>query len=177
MSLYVAKGSPELEISSAELPSLLFEALDKIGERRHVLAVPPDLTRRDSRAGELTQHAYDYYGGRLEAVLPALGTHIAMSSVQLTSMFGKMPHELFRIHNWRADAETLGGSWDNVHSRAIGRQSKLRMAGAGESPDRTRRLRSCALAEDNGSKEKAQILSRLWGHFLPLRTRSQILTI
>jgi len=35
MSLYVAKGSPELEISSAELPSLLFEALDKIGERRH----------------------------------------------------------------------------------------------------------------------------------------------
>ena len=108
MSLYVAKGSPELEISSAELPSLLFEALDKIGERRHVLAVPPDLTRRDSRAGELAQHAYDYYGGRLEAVLPALGTHIAMSSVQLTSMFGKMPHELFRIHNWRADAETLG---------------------------------------------------------------------
>ena len=73
-----------------------------------MLAVPPDLTRRDSRPGELTQHAYDYYGGRLEAVLPALGTHIAMSSVQLTSMFGKMPHELFRIHNWRADAETLG---------------------------------------------------------------------
>ena len=108
MSLYVAKGSPELEISSAELPSLLFEALDKIGERRHVLAVPPDLTRRDSRAGELTQHAYDYCGGRLEAVLPALGTHAAMSRVQLTGMFGKMPHELFRIHNWRADAETLG---------------------------------------------------------------------
>ncbi len=108
MSLYVAKGSPELEISSAELPSLLFEALDKIGERRHVLAVPPDLTRRDSRASELTQHAYDYYGGRLEAVLPALGTHTAMSPVQLTSMFGKMPHELFRIHNWRADAERLG---------------------------------------------------------------------
>ena len=176
MSLYVAKGSPELEISSAELPSLLFEALDKIGERRHVLAVPPDLTRRDSRAGELTQHAYDYYGGRLEAVLPALGTHIAMSSVQLTSMFGKMPHELFRIQLARRRRDAWG-SWDNVHSRAIGRQSKLRMAGAGESPDRTRRLRSCALAEDNGSKEKAQILSRLWGHFLPLRTRSQILTI
>ena len=72
MSLYVAKGSPELEISSAELPSLLFEALDKIGERLHVLAVPPDLTRRDSRAGELAQHAYDYYGGRLEAVPASL---------------------------------------------------------------------------------------------------------
>src|SRR5437667_424916 len=93
------KAVPSWKFSSAELPSLLFEALDKIGERRHVLAVPPDPTRRDSRAGELTQHAYDYYGGRLEAVLPALSTHIAMSSVQLTSMFGKMPHELFRIHN------------------------------------------------------------------------------
>lgn len=108
MSLYAAKGGPELEISSAELRSLLFEALSKLGERRHVIAVPPDLTRRESCTGELTRYAYDYYGSRLEAVLPALGTHAAMSPAQLTSMFGKMPHELFRIHNWRTDAETLG---------------------------------------------------------------------
>jgi nickel-dependent lactate racemase len=108
MSLYVAKGSPDLKISSTELQSLLFEALGKLGERRHVLAVPPDVTRRDSRTGELTGYAYDYYGSRLEAVLPALGTHAAMSPTQLTSMFGKIPHELFRIHNWRTDAETLG---------------------------------------------------------------------
>lgn len=91
MSLYVAKGSPDLEISSTELRSLLFEALGKLGGRRHVLAVPPDLTRRDSRAGELTHYAHDYYGSRLEAVPPALGTHAAMSPTQLTSMFGKMP--------------------------------------------------------------------------------------
>jgi nickel-dependent lactate racemase len=108
MSLYVAKGNPGLEISSAELRSLLFEALGKLGDRRHVIAVPPDLTRRESCAGELTRYAYDYYGTRLEAILPALGTHAAMSPAQLTSMFGKMPHELFRIHNWRTDAETLG---------------------------------------------------------------------
>jgi len=56
MSLCVAKGSPELEISSAELQSL-FAALGKLGERRHVLAVPPDLTRRDSRAGDLARYA------------------------------------------------------------------------------------------------------------------------
>jgi hypothetical protein len=108
MSLYLAKGSPETEIPSTELKSLLFEALGKLGERRHVIAVPPDLTRRDSRAGELTHYTYEYYGKRLEAVLPALGTHTAMSPAQLTSMFGKMPHELFRIHNWRTDAELLG---------------------------------------------------------------------
>jgi hypothetical protein len=68
MSLPVAKGSPDLEISSTELQSLLFEALAELGERRHALAVPPDLTRRDSRTGELTRYAYDYYGSRLEAV-------------------------------------------------------------------------------------------------------------
>jgi nickel-dependent lactate racemase len=108
MSLYLARGSPDLEISSAELQSLLFEALGKFAERRHVLAVPPDLTRKESRAGELTRYAYDFYRDRLEAVLPALGTHAAMSPSQLTTMFGKMPHALFRIHNWRTDAETLG---------------------------------------------------------------------
>jgi hypothetical protein len=47
MSLYVAKGSPDLEISSTELQSLLFEVLAELGERRHALAVPPDLARRD----------------------------------------------------------------------------------------------------------------------------------
>ena len=35
MSLYVAKGSPDLEISSTELQSLLFEASAELGERRH----------------------------------------------------------------------------------------------------------------------------------------------
>jgi len=108
MSLYVAKGGPGLEICLAEMQSLLFEALGKLGERRHVLAVPPDLTRRESRAGELTRYAYEYYGSRLEAILPALGTHAAMSHTQLTSMFGKVPYELFRVHNWRTDTETLG---------------------------------------------------------------------
>lgn len=44
-------------MSSTELQSLLFEALAELGERRHALAVPPDLARRDSRTGELTRYA------------------------------------------------------------------------------------------------------------------------
>jgi YD repeat-containing protein len=52
------------------LQSLLFEALAELGERRHALAVPPDLARTDSRTGELTRYAYDYYGSRLEAISP-----------------------------------------------------------------------------------------------------------
>ena len=45
MSLYVAKGSPDLEISSTELQSLLFEALAELGERRNALAVRRDPAR------------------------------------------------------------------------------------------------------------------------------------
>ena len=108
MSLYVAKGSPDVEISDDELKSLLFQALDAIGPRRRVLAVPPDQTRIHSRAGELTRYAWQYYGEHLEAILPALGTHTAMSSRQLTRMYGAIPQDLFRVHNWRTDVETLG---------------------------------------------------------------------
>lgn len=108
MSLYIASGSANAEISSQELKELLFEALRKVGERRRVLAVPPDQTRRESRAGELTRYVYEYYGDRLQAVLPALGTHTAMIPEQLSSMFGEMPRELFCAHNWRTDTETLG---------------------------------------------------------------------
>jgi nickel-dependent lactate racemase len=122
MSVYVAKGNPQQEISSPEMQSLLFEALGKLGERRHVLAVPPDRTRRESRAGELTRYCYDYFGKRLEAILPALGTHAAMSPAQLTSMYGAIPHDLFRIHNWRNDTETLGEiSATFIHEQSEGK--------------------------------------------------------
>ena len=108
MSLYLGVGSPETALSSEELKSLLFEALAKLGERSRVLAVPPDQTRLYSRAGELTQYVYAYYGERLKAVLPALGTHSVMTEAQLRRMFGETPLELFHTHNWRTDITTLG---------------------------------------------------------------------
>ncbi|TCK73808.1 lactate racemase domain-containing protein [Acidipila rosea] len=108
MSLYLSTGTPETDLSSADLRALLTEAFGKIGERKRVLAIPPDQTRLHSRAGELTQIAYDHFGDRLKAVLPALGTHTAMSPSQLDRMYGSIPHELFHAHNWRTDITTLG---------------------------------------------------------------------
>ena len=108
MSLYVAQGGPDLALSFDELKALLYEALDKLGSRRRVLAVPPDQTRIHSHAGDLTSFIWEYYGAHLEAILPALGTHAAMTSRQLTRMYGGIPQELFRVHNWRTDVETLG---------------------------------------------------------------------
>jgi nickel-dependent lactate racemase len=87
---------------------MLFQALDALGARKRVLIVPPDQTRAHSRAGDLTRYAYEYYGDNLQAILPALGTHSAMSPSSLTHMFGDVPHSLFRVHNWRTDVETLG---------------------------------------------------------------------
>jgi nickel-dependent lactate racemase len=107
MSLYCATGSVESDLSQ-RLQALLAESLAKLEQRSRVLVVPPDLSRVHSRAGDLTRYAWEYYGNRLQAVLPALGTHSPMRSQQITQMFGAIPAELFRIHNWRTDVETLG---------------------------------------------------------------------
>jgi nickel-dependent lactate racemase len=108
MSLYCAIGSVDTDLTPQQLNDLLVEGLEKLGSRRKVLAVPPDQTRAHSRAGDLTRYAWQHYGDRLRAVLPALGTHAPMNSGQITAMFGDMPLELFKVHNWRTDIETLG---------------------------------------------------------------------
>ena len=108
MSLYCNVGSADTDLSGQQLNELLVENLDRLGPRKRVLVIPPDITRLHSHAGELTRYAWKYYGDRLAAILPALGTHAAMSAEQLTRMFGDVPQSLFHIHNWRTDIETIG---------------------------------------------------------------------
>src|SRR5512133_457582 len=108
MSLFFTAGSPTAELSSADLKEGLSQAFRTLGERRKVLALPPDFTRYHSRAGELTRYIWEYYGPRLTDVLPALGTHVAMSEGEIGNMFGDMPRELFRVHDWRGGLVTLG---------------------------------------------------------------------
>jgi nickel-dependent lactate racemase len=108
MSLYCDTGDVATDLSEQQLHDLLVESLAKLGKRNRVLVVPPDQSRVHSRAGDLTRYAWEYYGDQLQAVLPALGTHAAMNPEQLARMFGAMPTELFRVHNWRTDVETLG---------------------------------------------------------------------
>lgn len=108
MSLYCATGSPETELSAGELHDLLAKSLAKLGPRSRVLAVPPDITRFHSQAGLLTEFAWQFYGDRLQALLPALGTHAPMRPEQIAKMFGAVPQGLVRDHNWRTDVMTLG---------------------------------------------------------------------
>lgn len=101
-------GSERADLSSADLRTGLFEALRSLGERRRVLIVPPDATRFHSRAGELTRLAYEFYGDRVADILPALGTHEAMSALEIGRMYPGVPASLFRVHDWRRDAVTVG---------------------------------------------------------------------
>ncbi len=122
MSLYCSVGSPETALSAAQLQDLLSQALAQLGRPKKVLAVPPDQTRLHSRAGDLTSFAYQYYGEGLSTVLPALGTHNAMSPAQLTRMFPGVPHSLFHVHDWRNDIVTLGEvPAEFIHQQSEGR--------------------------------------------------------
>jgi len=106
--LFHEEGGTERVISSEELRQTVFAILEKLGPRQNVLAVPPDFTRFHSRAGEITRYVWEYYGDRLTAILPALGTHSPMTDAQIHEMFGDVPRRLFRDHDWRNDVVTLG---------------------------------------------------------------------
>lgn len=106
--IYYARGSKSDVITSADLKTGLFEAFEKLGSRNKVLALPPDFTRFHSRAGEITQLTYEYYGKALVDILPALGTHAPMSDKEIHEMFEGVPADLFRVHDWRNDVVTLG---------------------------------------------------------------------
>jgi nickel-dependent lactate racemase len=106
--LYFSKGSEDYAFSGEELREAVFTALDALGPRRRVMVVPPDFTRFHSRAGEITRYVYDYYGSALTDILPALGTHFAMTDAEIDKMFAGVPHSLFRVHDWRRDVVTVG---------------------------------------------------------------------
>jgi nickel-dependent lactate racemase len=106
--LYYSHGSAHLDLSSDDLSAGLRKVFQKIGQVSRVLAIPPDITRYHSRAGELTRMVWDYYGDKLTDILPALGTHKPMTEVEIEKMFGSVPRHLFRVHNWRKDLTTLG---------------------------------------------------------------------
>ena len=106
--IYFEKGDRDTVLSDNDLKKGLYTALDLLGSRQKVLAIPPDITRFYSRAGLLTGYAYEYFGDRLTDVLPALGTHAAMTGGEMKKMFPAVPRSLFRVHDWRNDVVTLG---------------------------------------------------------------------
>ncbi|MGD8778449.1 MAG: lactate racemase domain-containing protein [Ignavibacteria bacterium] len=106
--IYFQKGSIDTIINSEDLQQYIFGTLGKINSVKKVLAIPPDFTRFHSRAGEITELIYKFYGDKLTDILPALGTHFEMSETEISKMFGSIPKGLFMVHKWKEDLTTLG---------------------------------------------------------------------
>lgn len=106
--MYYEIGSETTNLTAVDLQKGLNIALAKLGSKNKVLAIPPDFTRFHSKAGELTSFIYQYYGNKLSDILPALGTHVAMTDNEIETMFKGVPNSLFRVHDWRNDVVEVG---------------------------------------------------------------------
>lgn len=106
MNVYktVKEGLSKQDIIEAVEQSLEGKSL------QNVLILPPDYTRYHSNAGFITNCYYHYLinKGVNVDILPALGTHVAMTSEQIESMYGDIPQDKFLIHNWRQDVVKIG---------------------------------------------------------------------
>ncbi|MCR4564443.1 MAG: lactate racemase domain-containing protein [Clostridiales bacterium] len=97
-------GLTREEINDALLKSVEGRSLKK------VLILPPDFTRFHSGAGYITNvyyHTLSENGVQVD-IMPALGTHVAVTEEQWNAMFGDIPYERMLVHNWRTDVVKLG---------------------------------------------------------------------
>lgn len=106
--MYFERGSKTDVITADDTRAILKQVFDKMGRKKRVLALPPDFTRFNSYAGPITEMCNDYFGDVLTDVMPALGTHSPMTDEQISTMFGSVPAEKFRVHDWRNDVVTVG---------------------------------------------------------------------
>ena len=106
--LYFERGSKTDVITADDTRAILKQVFDAMGPKKRVMAIPPDFTRFNSYAGPITEMVYDYYGDTLTDVMPALGTHSPMTPEQISAMFGHLPADKVRVHDWRNDVVTIG---------------------------------------------------------------------
>ena len=106
--IYFERGSKSDVITADETRAILKQVFDAMGPKKRVMAIPPDFTRANSYAGPITEMIYDYYGDTLTDVMPALGTHSPMTPEQIKAMFGHLPEDKVRVHDWRNDVVTIG---------------------------------------------------------------------
>jgi nickel-dependent lactate racemase len=110
----VLMGSRTASVSAEDLRELIERCVEdelRVSGPRRVLLVPPDLSRRRSRAGEITAVLYRCLtdAGCDTRVLPAIGTHHALTSDEISRFFqGVVPPARVLAHRWRDDLVDLG---------------------------------------------------------------------
>ncbi len=111
MSVFAAKGGPEVNISDVELRKMIADSLERIAIKpERVLIIPPDFTRFNSHAGPITAMLYDILSATCHIdIIPALGTHVAMTGKEIRTMFGPdIPLDRFKVHDWRNEIVRKG---------------------------------------------------------------------
>ncbi|MDX9979667.1 MAG: lactate racemase domain-containing protein [Lentisphaeria bacterium] len=111
MSTFAKLAGANLALTADDKRRILAEALAKIGgSPKKILIIPPDYTRFNSNAGVLTAMLYEMLSPTAEIdIIPALGTHFAMTEEEIRHMFGKgIPLDRFIVHDWRNDVVSLG---------------------------------------------------------------------
>ena len=110
MAILAQRGGPDTVLSGDDQQAILETALQQLPVPRRVLLVPPDITRLNSGAGNLTARLYERLSPDADVdVLPAIGTHEPMTETEIRAMFGStIPLPRFRVHDWRHGIEQLG---------------------------------------------------------------------
>ena len=93
-----------------DISGLIKKSLDQFDKPiKNVLIIPPDMTRRHSGAGRITEIYYALLSGNCKVdVLPALGTHEPMTQEECSEFFGEVPFTSILTHDWRNDVTSLG---------------------------------------------------------------------
>ena len=99
-------------LSHADKTAAVNAILSGFPNLHRLLIIPPDITRANSGAGELTRLIVKRVLESLPAahidILPALGTHFPMSAAERREMFADLPDSMFIVHNWRSNLAHLG---------------------------------------------------------------------
>lgn len=106
-------GGDDVVISRSELEGHLDALIERLRSRynlKRLLILPPDITRLNSRSGEVTAHLWKRLHASVHIdIMPALGTHVPMTRAQCSRMFGdSVPFDRVLPHRWRTDLKELG---------------------------------------------------------------------
>jgi nickel-dependent lactate racemase len=107
--LFFSEGAADLTIGRDRISELIDKMLEKLGNLKRVLILPPDFTRYHSYAGEITCMLYNKLKNSCYIeIMAALGTHLPLSSEELDMMYKGIPHEIFKRHDWKNDIVRIG---------------------------------------------------------------------
>ncbi len=118
-------GGESLVITPHDLESHLDQFIEReLQGVSRLMILPPDITRLNSRAGEITAYLWKRLHQKVHIdIMPALGTHVPMTESQCVRMFGDaIPMDRILPHRWRTDLKTLGVlSADEISELSDGR--------------------------------------------------------